>query len=750
MRVLLSTFILFLSLTAFADKNTKKVDPSLRIDQLVVKNLNASELKPNRMTSDEVFVRRIHLDVIGRIPTKAETLTFLESKDPEKRSKLIGQLIGSDGYVSHQYNWWAELLRAKSAIAGNNQSTPAGMAYEQWLKKSIRENRPFDEVVYDLVTASGSSWDNPAIGYYLRDYGMPLDNLAITSQVFLGTQIVCAQCHDHPFDEWTQMDYYHLAAFTYPQVTTNAHPLQRKAIELLQKKKGKVSADRKKILGRAFSEILFPVRFNNVVETERKLRLPHDYQYDDSKPKAVVKPATFMGPEAVISDTQPPVEAFGEWLTSPDNPRFTKVIANRMWKKAFGVGLIDPVDDLKPNNPVANPELLDYLTKLMVEVDYDLQKFQQIIFNTKSYQRESSLKQPTPGVPYHFAGPVLRRMTAEQIWDSLVAMTVDNPDTPSKGRELFAQKKLATVQLIAEAIYDQTPGEFLRNGSEVAEIQKQLSEEIDSALAKVLEAREEGDPDKITEAQQETNVIRQKLYAQVAEKVYREELAKKAVLVASAGDGEEIDTLIDDDAAAVLEEASSMAGSMSMDSTTKGYGRTDGFIKDMIEAKFAGETAAIRADREAQEAKELVEWKVKKKDRNTFKTFNKIVKRRMLRASELSQPTAPGHFLREFGQSDRELVENSSDGASITQALALLNGPTLGAATNRFSVLFRSMRGETFTDRLDTIYLTMLSRKPTPEELRIFQRAWKSDPESGTVSGIVWTMLNTRQFLFVE
>lgn len=411
---------------------------STRIDQLIAAQLREKERKPNRVASDEVFVRRAYLDLVGRIPTMEEASSFFQSEDAKKREKLVEELIGSDGYVSHQYNYWADLLRAKTSIAGNGQSVPAGMAYERWIKNAIRENKPYDEMVYELVTATGSSWENPAIGYYLRDYGMPLDNLAITTQVFLGTQIVCAQCHDHPFDDWTQMDYYHLSAFTYPIVTTNNHPLQKKAFDLLEKRKGEIPRERQQDLRRAFSEILFPVRFNNVIETPRKLRLPHDYQYDDAKPKAVVQPATLMGNEAVVSPAKSTVDAFGEWLTSPENPRFTQVIANRLWKKAFGIGLIEPVDDIKEYTQASNPELMKFLEDLMIELDYDLQAFQKVIYQTGAYQREAVLEEPVPGEPFYFAGPILRRMSAEQIWDSIVTLTVEDPDKPSAGRELLA------------------------------------------------------------------------------------------------------------------------------------------------------------------------------------------------------------------------------------------------------------------------------------------------------------------------
>ena len=274
-----------------------------QVDRLVAKGYRTHEVTPNPPASDEIFVRRIYLDVIGRVPTEHETLAFLEDTAPDKRSVLIDELLASEGYVAHHFNYWADILRAKTQISGNGQSTPAGLSYASWIRESLRQNKPYDDFVREMLSASGSSWENPAIGYYLRDYGMPLDNLAITSQVFLGTQIVCAQCHDHPFDDWSQMDYFHLAAFTNGQVTTNQSPNGRDALALAQKnyqkKHGKaMPVDRRRDLQRSFSEILRPVRFNNVFETTRALRLPHDYQYDDAKPRSVVEPAVPFAPGA--------------------------------------------------------------------------------------------------------------------------------------------------------------------------------------------------------------------------------------------------------------------------------------------------------------------------------------------------------------------------------------------------------------------------------------------------------------------
>ncbi len=778
------------------------IDPvaaAARIDELVLEGLKKAKIEPNADASDEVFVRRVHLDLIGRIPTKAETLAFQGSQEPDKRAKLVDSLIGSDGYVSHQYNWFADILRTRTSISGNGQSVGAGMAYEKWIKDAIRANKPYDEIVYELVTASGSSWDNPAVGFYLRDFGMPLDNLAITTQIFLGTQIVCAQCHNHPFDSVTQMDYYHLAAFTYGMSGTNGHPVQQAAMEIVAqeraeaakaakvegsqkgngkakgKGKGKGKATMAKSenpyagqdgdLRKAASEILFPVRFNNILSTDRALRLPKDYQYDDANPLSVVKPSTLFGQEAVLSESSPPIEAFGEWLTSPENPRFTKVIANRLWKRAFGLGLIEPVDDLKENSVAPNAPLMDYLEQLMRDLDYDLQAYQRILYRTSAYQREASLEEPVPGAPYDFAGPILRRMSAEQIWDSLVAMTVTDPDRPDRARVLTGDKRLAEVQLIAEAIYDQQPAQFLKNLREVVKIQSELSLRIEAGEKKVAQAREKGDPDLVKQAAAEAKAIKNELDQRVEEVVYRDGLQRKlnelkgnpaveptSKVTGSASTGETTDLiagerLIGEFARTLLANYGTFEEGMAEVAESK----RSGIIGELIDAMFFEREAALRTEREAARAAEVADWNVKDREaKAAYRTFDRIIRDRMKRASELNQPSPAGHFLREFGQSDRELVENASHDASVTQALAMLNGQTLSSVTNRYSVLMREMRGEKFEDRLDTIYLTMLSRLPSEKEKAVFREAWAADPESGTVTGIVWTVLNTRQFLFIQ
>lgn len=746
---------------AFAKSETpaKKTQPAAtapdseatrRIDQLIQKGYAANEVTPNPPVSDEIFVRRLYLDVIGRVPTMAETVAFLEDKAPNKRAQLIDSLLDSEGYVANYFNYWADLLRAKTQISGNGQSTPAGLSYANWIKESLRENKPYDDFVREMLSASGTSWDNPAVGYYLRDYGMPLDNLAITTQVFLGTQIVCAQCHDHPFDAWTQMDYYHLAAFTNGQVTSNQSENQRAAFEIANKrfreKKGRaMKPEERRDLQRSFSEILKPVRFNNVFETDRALRLPKDYQYDDAKPRSVVQPAVPFAPGAAVSEGEVPIHAFANWVTSPENPRFTKVIANRLWKKAFGYGLIEPVDDLREDTQASNPELMAFLEQQMVAFDYDMKRFLRMIFNTETYQREASPEEPVLGMPYHFAGPILRRMTAEQIWDSLVAMTVENPDEPDAGFQLYTKRQITEVELIANAVYDQKPGQFLRNGYEVAQVQRELAAQLQSTQEALAAARESKDPEAIRAASKDAQRIRRQLALEVENRVFREGLEEKVTLVASNGTDD------DDFLAELMETVSVDNESSPIDGMGAIIGEKDGIVRQLVDALVADEQAALAAQNRERRLAEREAWSVDTKDERRAYQIYETIRERMKRAADIQSPAPGGHFLREFGQSDREVVENANDQASITQALALLNGPVIGGITSPYAVLGRDVREvNSFNERLDTVFLTMLSRYPDAEERKILQQAWNESDGAASLQGLVWTVLNLREFLFIQ
>ena len=175
-----------------------------KIDQLLEADLRTRKLQPLPIVAEDTFVRRSYLNIVGRIPTAMEASRFLDDKTPDKRTRLIEHLVSSPGYDSSAFNYFADLLRLQT---GEEQY---GLGWHVWLRNSLASDKPWNKIVHEMLSAEGHASKNPAVGYYLRDRGMLLDNVSNTVQVFLGHQIGCAQCHDHPFDSWTQMEYYEI------------------------------------------------------------------------------------------------------------------------------------------------------------------------------------------------------------------------------------------------------------------------------------------------------------------------------------------------------------------------------------------------------------------------------------------------------------------------------------------------------------------------------------------------------------
>ncbi len=715
---------------------------SARVDALIGQGYQKHGVKAYPVASDEIFVRRIYLDLIGRVPSQKEALEFLNAKDPEKRAKLIEALTHSEGYVSHHFNYWADILRVKSRLNGAGQSAPAGHSYIRWIQDAIRDNKPYDEMVYELIAAEGRSWENGAIGYYIRDYGMNLDNMAVTTQIFLGTSVACAQCHNHPFDKWTQMDFYQHAAYQWDVVTTNNSDNMTSAMSELSKGK-KVTSQYRRDISKAFSEILKPLRFNNVYIRDRTLALPHDYQYADAKPKSGVTPAVLFGKEVKPAGDAQPLEAYAGWMASPDNPRFTTVIANRMWKKVMGLGLFEPVDEIMDHSDPSNPELLAFLEKTMVEFDYDLRKFMTMLYNTRTYQRESHREDVMPGVAYHYPGPLLKRMSAEQIWDSLVTLIADDPDTPNPYAEMDAEKSITRTRWIAESVYDQSPREFLEGAKKIAATQKKLSREMREIQEKREAALEAGDVALSKKLASEGSRKSRDLVRVVESTVYQKGFADKVQLVAAK------DYKADEVSDEFLEE---LAGCIADEDLMKRAGGSNSPMTEVVKAVLQEQESQLKRWAEKRREEQWKEWGVDDAgEKKAWYDYNNLFRSTVMRASDLPQPSPPGHFLREFGQSDREVIHNANSDASITQALNLLNNSQLhGALRNPYTVLNRSLaKVKTPAQKIDAIYLALLSRRSSAEEKNILLPLLKENPGSGAFDA-AWTVLNTRQFLFIQ
>ncbi|MDH4454295.1 MAG: DUF1549 domain-containing protein [Verrucomicrobiota bacterium] len=700
---------------------------SQKIDELLATGWGKAGVKVNPPASDEVLVRRLYLDIAGRIPTVEEAAAYLKSNDPQKRAKLIDTLLASDGHISHMFNYWADILRLSDNVKGRLTAE----AYEEWLKQQIKGNVPYDQFVKNLLTTDGGVWDSGSIGFWQRDENK-LDHLAYTVQVFLGTSIVCAQCHNHPFDQWTQMDYYHMAAFTYgmdtrsrgfetkPQkpkqqldkkLLASMAPKERreylKKMQAEQKTAPKtetasVSKEDMQKVKQAMQDVMKPLRYTSAEWQEGKLpTLPHDYQYKDGKPGEKVAAKAMFGPEAVRKEGQTTLQSFADWMASPENPRFTTVIANRMWKKAFGIGLIEPVDEMTNSTVASNPALMDYLSRLMVEKQYSLKSFLRVLYNTDTYQRAASPQEVPLGETYHFTGPILRRMSAEQIWDSLVTLSKGNVDDAVDAENTRLHQYLDDLSLFLGTIKAKGAAGLVEiaraNADQLAANQKKL----DEMKAQVAAAKEKGgDVD-----------AESKALAREAQQLRRK--TERDFLVAIVGE----------------ERAADLR---------KGYNPP----KPTQQAK-----------RPQIDPKQLAS--MTKEQRKAFvKNFQKGSGNKEVnlatRASEQPSPARPGSFLRTFGQSDRELIQNASDDASVPQALTLLNGPVSDILSSPASKLNQDLEKAPGTvQKLQTLYLALLGRQPNNEEQTVLNSVIQERGDKA-VADVTHALITGSQFLFVQ
>lgn len=676
----------FTVMSAFgADRNAPQ-----RVDQLVERGYQKHQVTPNEPSTDQAFLRRAYLDIIGRVPTYDEAKSFLDAEAPNKRGLLIAHLLNSDGYVSHFFNYWADLLRVKSRIDGE-----AGAAYADWVKTALRKNTPYNQMVHQLLTADGYVWDNGAVGYFMRDAGMPLDNMSNTTQVFLGTQLVCAQCHNHPFDKWTQKEYYEMAAYTYGVETEQRVESlvnlgrEEKRINRRRKERGK-----EQHLREALGDLMAPLRYKVAYDDERNLSLPTDYKYDDAKPGEMVRPDTIFG-RHVSGKGAKARESYAEWLTSPDNPRFTKVIVNRLWKKVMGVGLIEPVDDFRDGIVEAseNRELLEYLERQMIDSNYDIKAFLSILYNTRTYQREA-----TPGdidlESYRFPGPVLRRLTAEQIWDSLLTNTIPNVDQRLGGNKYLDRYETMRKQAVA------LEGKLANK------------QEKDIVAAAMLIADAEFEHENFAKENRKESAK--------AREAGNSDLTKKLTADLKAADKKR-----DEEVKRITNEFESSLTAMPVSAGT---------APAMMRAPM-DTTPMMSSSKNGSKSDGL--WKGYSDD--------------YFRASELSSPAPNDHFLRRFGQSDRETIENAEFEPSVPQVLALLNGKIYDQLVDSNSVLSKGLEKlTTREEKQDYIFLSMLTRLPTEQEREILENEFKGSDPKEAAKGVIWSLLNTQEFLFVQ
>ena len=596
-----------------------------RIDALVEAGLAAKKKASNPLVAEDLWCRRVYLDLIGRIPTYDEMQSFLTSREAQKRAKLIDTLLASNGHISTMYNYWCDALRARDRLAENVR----GDFYLNYLKTSLRANKPYDRWVREMIVSEGEVTKAPEVGYFLRDLGNRFASVDATAAIFLGTQIGCAQCHDHPYDQWTRREYHQFVAWFTALDTQRGQRMERvsegsiaSVRETLEGESEKRTTSQRKQVERRVALEVFermqremmrrqPDSFSLRSGPRTNGHLPADYQYPDGKPNEVAIPRVLFG-EASMSANERPAETLAAWMTSPENPRFALTIANRLWARIMGAPFAGAVESVRDVEDTANPALSAYLAKVMVAAKFDLRQFQRIVANTRTYARQSGVA--ALAVDYDFAGPVMRRMSAEQAWDSLMAMAVPDLDTKM------------------DFTAPDTSGE--------------------------------------------------NKYAEL------------------------------NDSTSILDE-----------------------VRETAKEKAKDELKEMRHPKR--------EERPEKKPYEPSPEFGL-----MTRASELPQPAPEGHFLRTFGQSNREIADGGWRSGTVPQTLVMLNSTLFDAVVQKGTPLAEAIkRNSGDSARLRAAYLAVLGRVPTMEDTRLISSTLGG---TGNIQAITHTLLGTRQFLFIQ
>ncbi|WP_337173205.1 DUF1549 domain-containing protein [Paludisphaera sp.] len=347
------------------------------IDELVAAKLQKLRIAPSEVCDDATYARRVFLDVVGLTPTVEELEAFTASDDPDKRGKLVDELLKRKEFSEIWVSKWAELLQIRTTITVSYKSM---FLYYNWLVEKLSNDMPMDEMARELLSANGGTFKNPATNFYqTTTETLPLtENVA---QVFMGMRIQCAQCHDHPFDRWTQNDYYGFAAF-FSQIGRKAGEDPRELV----------------VFNSGGGEMAHPVGGR------------------------VMKPK-FLGAEEPDTAGKDRREVLAEWLASPRNPWFAASFANRVWAHFMGIGIVEPVDDFRVSNPASNPELLDALAQRFTESKYDLKALVKDICTSKVYQRSTRRNESNQADEKNFAHALVRRIKAESLLDTISHVT---------------------------------------------------------------------------------------------------------------------------------------------------------------------------------------------------------------------------------------------------------------------------------------------------------------------------------------
>ncbi len=362
-------------------------EPRTVVDRFTQKKWQELGIVPSELSSDEQFLRRIYLDLTGSMPTPKQVTEFNANADKDKRDKLIDQLLETPEYSYLFANKWADVLRVKRR---NQPDRAAGtFAFHAWIRESINKDKPYDQFVREILAATGDESQSPPTVWY-KELQNPQEFVDDTAQVFLGLRIACAQCHHHPYEKWSQDDYWGLAAYF--------GRVGRKNLQV-PGGAGNQPANRQVIFNRPTGAVI------------------------NKRTGANAKIQPLDGEPLDIASDEDPRHKLVDWMANKNNPFFARAVANRYWSHFFGRGIVDPIDDMRVTNPPTNPELLDALSKELVDNKFSLKHLVKIIVKSRTYQLSSAPNDFNKHDKQSFARFYPRRMSAEILYDAVSQVT---------------------------------------------------------------------------------------------------------------------------------------------------------------------------------------------------------------------------------------------------------------------------------------------------------------------------------------
>ncbi len=657
-------------------KSERRSNAPQHIDVLIADAAKSKNLTPLPICDDPAFLRRATLDLIGRIPTYDEYQLFFKDPAPQRRENLLQRLLNSPAFVDRWSVFFGEMLNVRSR-------EEYGRGLDLFIRKSLADKKPYDQMAREMISAAGSTKGAQPAGFLLAENGDPFQLAAKTTHVFLGTRISCAQCHNHPFDTWKRRQFYGVAAYFgktrlyFPNDQANApvvtddqnnvvhwppnnkkappldpawpFPVESKTNlqEVLDRRNAKLEA-------RTADEILVD---RSPASSSSPLRKDNDFAYLDSARDT-------MEDAAEKIRLAPTRDKLAELVTSAQNRLFAETFANRLWAELLGRGIVNPVDDFRADNPPSNPALLKFLGEEFVASDYDIRAVLHTIMLTQTYQRiHASADSPNRKLlEENFCAAPLRRMFAEQVYDSIV---VAGHLTRPKHR----------------------PGQNLRQVSETLVI-----------------AREKNPP-----------APEKPVAPQPAEKMTPTEKAP----------AENADAEIDDLLSNPEEKVKMLAG---------------------VEMLADPQEVLKPTTPERRPAKDYT-YEYKRITR--VYDFNPSFST----AFEIRAPAPPEHFLRQFGQSPRQLLGDQRDQQpALRQALILMNGDLANEAARlgELEPLFRLLAEENLQPAIRRIYIDILTREPTAAEHASAQSLLATAAtRADSLSDLRWTLLNSLEFRYL-